>query len=444
MKILTAFILFYSAIFASPAFAQGMSIIRDTEIENTLKEWVAPVLQAAGMGRNQVDIVLVDSDEINAFVAGGANLFIYAGLIQKADYPEEIIGVMAHEIGHIQGGHLIETRRAAERATYQSILATVAGLGAAIATGEGGAATAISMGGSGAAQGRFFAHSRTQESAADQAALRYLRGAEINPQGLVTFLEKLEGQELLPASQQSGYMRTHPLTRDRISAMKEGARQSPYTSATGKSEKQHEFDLIRAKLRAFREPHMVARYYNPDSDDEIDAYANAIMHYRQRDYDQALASFDTLLKKHPQNAAYTEMKAQILRDAGRLDEAENYYKKTLSLINGDAPLSKTSLAHVMIEQQKYTAEVEQLLNEALQEDNREIRAYRLLATLKGRQGYESDAQYFLAEEAAASGRRSEAKQLLAIAMKSGDLSGDIRYKAQDLKIYLDTLPGKAD
>ena len=101
------------------AQAQGLSIIRDTEIESTLREWATPVLQAAGLSPDQVQIILVDSDEINAFVAGGANLFLYAGLIERADYPEEVIGVMAHEVGHIQGGHLIETRRAMERATYQ-------------------------------------------------------------------------------------------------------------------------------------------------------------------------------------------------------------------------------------------------------------------------------------------------------------------------------------
>ncbi len=423
------------------AQAQGLSIIRDTEIESTLREWATPVLQAAGLSPDQVQIILVDSDEINAFVAGGANLFLYAGLIERADYPEEVIGVMAHEVGHIQGGHLIETRRAMERATYQSILSAVAGIGAAIATGDGGAATAISLGGSGAAQRGFFSHSRTQESSADQAALRYMESAQMNPQGLVTFLQKLEGQELLPVSQQSEYMRTHPLTRDRIGAMQSGAQRSPYVTELGISPKQQEFDFIRAKLRAFRQPNMVPRYYNIDSGQDIDMYAHAIMRYRKKDYDGALQLLDNLLVKDKNNADFLELKAQTLRDSGRLSEAEEAYRKTLETVKGEAPLIKVDLAQVLIEQHKSDREAENLLFSALQDDRHEISAYRLLATVRGRQGKEADAQYFLAEEAVATGRKQEANRLLAMAMHENRLSADIRTKARDLKIYLDSLPG---
>lgn len=435
---LTAVLMVFTPAFAK---AQGISIIRDTEIESTLTKWATPVLNAAGLSPNQVQIILVDSNDINAFVAGGANVFIYAGLIERAEYPEELIGVMAHEIGHIQGGHLIETRRAMERATYQSMLSAVAGIGAAIATGDGGAATAISLGGSGAAQSGFFSHSRTQESAADQAALRYMNSAEINPQGLVTFLEKLEGQELLPASQQSEYMRTHPLTRDRVSAMRSGVSDSPYLSELGDSERQLEFDYMRAKLRAFRQPHMVSRYYNLDSGNDIDLYAHAIMRYRQKDYNGALELFDTLISKQPANPDFIGLKAQTLRDAGRLAEAETAYRKTLDLTTGESPLIKVDLAQVMIEQQKYGSDVENLLFSAMQEDSHETSAYRLMATVRGRQGKQADAQYFLAEEATAMGRRKEASHLLQLAMGDKTLSPDIKTKAQDLKIYLDSLPG---
>jgi predicted Zn-dependent protease len=183
--------------------AQALNIIRDTQIEKTLEVWSAPILKEAGLSNDQVRLVLVNSDQVNAFVAGGANIFIYAGLIEKAEYPEEIKGVIAHEIGHITGGHLIAGRKAIERASFQSILATALGIGAAILTGDGRAAAAISAGGSGAATAGFLSHSRIQESAADQAGFQYMEDAGVNPQGIVSFLEKLEGQELLPASQQS-------------------------------------------------------------------------------------------------------------------------------------------------------------------------------------------------------------------------------------------------
>ena len=439
MKILILTFLAFIMI-ATPAKAQGLSIIRDTEIENLLEKWAEPILRQAGLTTDQVRLVLVDSDEVNAFVAGGSNIFIYAGLIQKAEYPEEVIGVLAHEAGHITGGHLIASRRAIEKASYQSILATALGIGAAIATGDAGAASALSIGGSGLAQRGFFGHSRIQESATDQAGLKYLDGANINPQGLVSFLEKLEGQELLPASQQSEYMRTHPLTRDRIETMRQGANQSASSRELGESIYQNDFDRMKAKLLAFRSPHIIPKYYRSDSNETIDLYANAIMNYRQKNYDGALDIFDVLLRQEPTNPYFHEMKAQILRDAGRLDESEQAYKKALSLLNNDAPLVNVNLAHVMIEQQNFGEEPENLLLSAIQNEVRDTRAFRLLATISGRNGREGDAQYYLAEEAAAQGNNTEARRLLELAEKNTTLSDKLKIKVLDLKKFLDGLP----
>lgn len=426
-----------------PTTSQAMSIIRDTEIENILQKWSEPVLKAADLKPNSVDIILVNSDSVNAFVAGGANIFIYSGLIEASEYPEEVIGVIGHEIGHIVGGHLIATKDAMEKASFQSILANVLGIGAAIVTGDGRAASAISLGGSGFAANGFLSHSRVQESAADQAGLSYLKKADINPNGLVSFLEKLEGQELLPASQQSEYMRTHPLTRNRIDTMRHAVKHVHSDPPLGQSINQHEFNRIKAKLMAFRTPHNIPRYYNGNSDNEIDLYAFAIMAYQQKDFKTAINKIDQAIAKKPKDPYLYEMKAQILRDSGNLAESEKCYKKSLNLIKTKAPLIKISLAHVMVEQRKNDAEVEKLLQSAIQDKGRDARAFRLMATLRGRQQLENDAQYFLAEEAITVGNKSEARRLLNLALNSGKLSSDLKIKANDLKLYLNRLP-KAD
>lgn len=430
-------------IFSSiPSQAQGMSIIRDTEIENILQKWAEPVIDASGLSSDQVDLILINRDEVNAFVAGGANIFIYTGLILKAEYPEEIIGVMAHEVGHITGGHLVSTKNAMERASFQSILSTVLGIGAAIATGDGRAANAIGVGGTGFAASGFLRHSRIQESAADQAGLKYLDGASINPAGMVTFLEKLEDQELLPVSQQSEYMRTHPLTRDRINSMRIGAEKSPLYNELGQSERQRDFDMVKAKLLAFTQPQNIPRYYDRLSKNMDDRYAYAIMHYQQNHFDKSIKIFDDLILENPKNPYFVEMRAQTQRDYGRLEKAENDYKKALKLLNGDAPLIQVSLAHVMIEQQKHTQYIEDLLISSLQKDKRNTTAYRLLATLKGRQGFEAQAQYYLAEEAILQGHKKDAKRLVSLAKKSGDLPQGLSVKANDLEIYLNRLLAK--
>lgn len=422
----------------APVKAQGLSVIRDTEIENILKKWSEPVLDTADLSNDQVRIVLINSPEINAFVAGGANIFIYAGLILKSEYPEELIGVIAHEVGHITGGHLIAGRNALEKASFQSILATVLGVGAAIVTGDSRAVGAIGAGGAGLAASGFLSHSRLQESAADQAGLKYLDGAQVNPAGIVSFLEKLESQELLPASQQSEYMRTHPLTRDRIDTMRIGAKESSFYGDLGESERQMEFDMMKAKLLAFIQPQNVTRYYQQNATDNASRYAYAIMHYQQKNYDAAVEIFDGLIADNPQNPYFIEMKAQTLRDSGQLEQAEIYYKQALTMVS-NAPLIQVALAHVMIEQQKNTTEVEDLLLSSLQSDKRDSRAFRLLATIKGRQGLEADAQYYLAEEAVSQGQGKEAQRLLILATESGDLSQNLKIKAKDLEIFLNRL-----
>lgn len=435
--------------FALPVQARGLNIIRDSEIETVLNKWAAPIFRAAGLSPSQVQIVLVNEGEVNAFVAGGSNIFIYAGLIQKAEFPEEVIGVMAHETGHITGGHLIATRRAAERASYQSMLASVLGIGAAIATGDGSAASAVALGGSSMATSGYLSHSRAQESAADQAALRYFRDAGMSPEGLVTFLQKLEGQELLPANQQSQYMRTHPMTRDRIDAMKSGLNMSPHAGKSTSTAMNDEFLRIKAKLLAFREPQQVPRFYRSDSKDTDALYAYAIMYYRQSKIDDALETMDVLLARYPNDPYFHEMKGQILRDSGRLNEAERSYRKALSLSKGDAPLLQISLAHILIElsqsggKASLMNEAETLLKKAMTKESHDTRPYRLLATVEGRRGNEAAARYYLAEEAAAHGRHAEARSLLSLATHHQGLNGAMAVKAQDLKKYLDTLPDKA-
>jgi len=435
-------------LFAPSAWA--LNIIRDTQIEAVLNKWAQPILKQAGLEPRQVNIVLVNSPNVNAFVAGGANIFIYAGLIDKADYPEEIQGVIAHEIGHITGGHLISLKSASRKASFQSILTSALGIGAAILTGDGRAASAIVAGGSASAQAGFLKHSRTHESAADQAAFKYLNNADINPHGFLSFLEKLQEDEFLPASQQAEYMRTHPLTRDRIETAQflNKKANTDQVDALGQSSHQIDFDLIKAKLKAFNTPSQIIGYYNIDSGGIIPTFAYAIMHYRQNDTDRAITLIDQVIdmaqkQSDPNYPYFIEIKAQILRDAGRLPQAQSNYHHVLTLLKGqDIPLIKTNLAHVMLQQNISSTDIENLLSQAIQSPKRDNRAYRLMATYKGRKGLEADAQYYLAEEAIAHNNKKLARKFINHATHDDTLSPNLVIKANDLKTYIDSLPNK--
>lgn len=413
--------------------ADAPIIIRDTEIETAFKGWISPLLKAAGMGENSVDLILVQSPQINAFVAGGANIFLYTGLIDRTENPSEIVGVLAHELGHVEGGHLVGMRAALERASYESILGIVLGIGAAIVTGNGGAANAIITGSGSMAQSRFLAHSRINESSADQAAMRLMESTAINPRGMGSFLEKLQSEELLPSSQQSEYVRTHPLTRDRIDAVETRIEQSAYKDEPIPAAWTEQHARIKAKLLAFINPGRVPWVYD-DKDASVPArYARAIAAYRQKEVDKALSEIDSLIRDEPDNPYFHEMKGQMLRDFGRLAEARPYYEKAVALLP-DAGLIRIDLAHVILESGGAGADDQAIdhLERALRDEPRSAHAHRLLATAYGRKGEESRARLHLAEEALMQGRLPYARQLAEGVIKTAGEGSREALQARDI------------
>lgn len=430
-------VLLLAALFAGPAKAQ--SIIRDAEIESYIQEWLKPVFDAAGMSPDQVKIIIVQGDDINAFVAGGSNIFLYTGLLQKTENPGEVIGVVAHELGHITGGHLIRGREAMEQASYESILGMILGVGAAIATGDGGAAVAVGSGASSMAQRRFLTYSRAFESSADQAALKFMDKAQISPVGLESFMHKLEDQELRPTSQQSEYVRTHPLTRDRIDAINQRAESSPYKNKPWPAAWNTQHKMMLAKLEGFIKPQQVVWNYD-DRDTSREAMtAKTIAAYRQDEVPKALKLSDQLLAMEPDNPYFLELKGQMLKDFGRVAESVPYYEKAVAK-KPDSGLIRMALAHAQIETAGNDAaklqKAIQNLQVALKDEPRSSYIHRLMATAYGRAGDESRAKLHLAEEALLQRKFTYAKNQANNALK-GLKSGSADWiRANDILNYI--------
>lgn len=239
---------------------------------------------------SQVNIILIQSPDVNAFVAGGANIFIHTGLIQKTENADEVIGVIAHELRTaFAGGHLTRTGEVAKNASFEAMIGALIGIGAAVATGDGGAAAAGISIGQGQAMNKFLAYSRIQKSSADQAPFtRFMTGAGIDPEGLPSFLDKLSSQELLLTSQQSQYARTHPLSRDRVENLRSKVDASPLRGKQIPPSWSDQYARIKAKLTGFIAPQQVLYLY-PSSDQSMPAqYARAIAAYRMNHVEEAL------------------------------------------------------------------------------------------------------------------------------------------------------------
>lgn len=423
----------------APVSASAQTIIRDTEIEDYMKDWFEPVFNAAGMSGEQVNVIIVQDPSVNAFVMGGANIFLYTGLIQKTENPGELIGVVAHELGHIAGGHLIRGREAMENASYEAMLATILGGVAAAASGNAGAAAAIGTGGAGVAQRRMLSTARTYESSADQAALRYMNGAGLDPTGLKTFMQKLENEELVPTSQQSEYVRTHPLTRNRIDAISTGVTNSTSRGKPMPAAWTEQHARMKAKLIGFINPGQVGWTYN-DLDKSVPAqYAYAIAAYRQNKMKDAISRMDKLIAAEPNNPYFHELKGQMLVDFGRVADGIPSYEKALSM-RPDAALMRVALAHAIIEtagsdNKKLQRAVEHL-KRAQREDPRSTRVHRLMATAQGRMGNEPAARLHLAEEALLQGRRDYAKSHADYAVANLPKGSPDRLRAQDILSFI--------
>ncbi len=414
------------------------SVIRDTEIENILHEWAQPIFKAANIAPENVNLILLQSNGLNAFVAGGANIFFYTGLLVKTTGPDEVIGVLAHELGHISGGHLIAGRESLRHASYESIIGTIIGIGAAVLSGSGDAALAVSSGVSNYAARKYLARSRVNEASADQAAMSYFEKAKLSPRGFESFMGTLKSQEYLPVSKQNEYVRSHPLTQYRIEALQARIAQSPYKDKPYPQNWVAQHERLKAKLIGYITPEQVQWIYD-DRDKSIAAqYARAIAHYRTDDVDRALSGIDALLMEEVDNPYFLELKGDMLVNFGRGKEALPYYRRAINILN-KAPMIRVALGKALLEggnNIEYQKEAVQHLERALIDERRSPRIHRLLAIAYGRMGFEDIANIHLAEEAVLQHRIPYAKKLAEVALKNMKKGSREWLKAQDVLSYI--------
>ena len=391
---------------AQPVAAQ--SILRDAETEAFLDEISAPLIAAAGLEPENVDVVLVNDRSINAFVAGGQIVYIHSGLIEAADSAEEVQGVIAHELGHITGGHILRYGEGAASATKISLLSVLAGIGAALA-GAGEAAMGVMALGQQAALGQFLSFSRTQESSADFAGAEYLSKAGVSGRGSLTFFGKLLNQEYrygYSQSDEAGFYRTHPLSGDRIAALREVYEKDPAWDRPPNARNQANFDRVKAKLTGYiAKPSATLRDY-PETDQSIPAlYARAYAYHQNARVDRALDAADALIATSPNDPYFLELKGQVLLESGRPGEALDPLRRATALTNSE-PLIASMFGHALIatEDPANYEEAERVLRAAVGRDRRNPFAWYQLGVVYAARGDTARARLATAEQQVMSGQ----------------------------------------
>lgn len=392
-----------------PVAAQ--SILRDAETEALLEDMMDPLLVAAGLRPGQVRVHLLSDRSINAFVAGSQDIYIHSGLIEAADSANEVQGVLAHELGHIMGGHAIRVNDGAKAATGISLLSLLLGA-AAIAAGGGEAGMGVMMAGQQAALGKFLAFSRVQEATADAAGAQYLSKAGISGRGSLAFFKKLQNLEFRYAVKQDddqAYGRTHPLSGDRIQALREVYVVDPAWDKPGDTAIEARFKRVKAKLEGFiAEPQRTLRQY-PESDTSVPArYARAYAWHKSAYPQRALGEVKGLLASNPEDPYFLELEGQVLLESGHPKEAIPPLRK--AVVNSRSqPLIAALLGHALIatEDSANFAEAEEVLKTAVALDNQNPFAWYQLGIVYANRGDQARAALASAERYNLEGGQSQ-------------------------------------
>jgi predicted Zn-dependent protease len=429
---------------------KGLPALRDAEAEQLLRDYTRPVLRAAGLEKQNIQIVIINDSAFNAFVADGHRIFVNYGALMQSETPNQIIGVLAHETGHLAGGHLARLRAQLARAQTQLIIATLLGVGAlaaSSATSSSGALASAGAAGISAPQEviqrSLLSYQRQQEENADRAGVTFLTATGQSAKGMYDTFKRFSNDSLFAAHGADPYVQSHPMAADRVAALEEIARSSPYWDKKDDAALQLRHDMMRAKISAFMERQdTVYRRYPLSNDTLPSRYAHAITTYLHGDLRAALAQIDGLIERQPANPYFYELRGQALLEAGRPLEAIAPLRKAVQL-SGNAPLIEMLLGQALIasDNKAYIEEAITILRAAVERETEAPLGYTQLAMAYGRKGDAAQADLASAEAAYVRGDNKTAREIAARAKTRFAIGTPGWIKADDI-IAAKPLPGQ--
>ncbi len=393
-------------------------ILRDAEIEQFLSDYSRPLFEAAGLPSESVGIHIIGDSALNAFVSNGLNVYVFTGLIVTADTPNQIEGVLAHETGHMSGGHLARSDEMIKAATRPMMLSLVLGA-AAIAAGAPDAGMSILSLGQTIGQSKFLTYSRGQESRSDQAAIGFLDEVGHSTRGLQEFFAKLRNQQLISGYKANPYFQTHPMAGSRIVALETRAQESEFYDRVDPPEEVHRLKMIQAKINGFMQaPHATLRQYPLSDQSEPARYARAVAHYRGADLKKATHEIDRLIEGDPDNPFFWELKGQMLFEHGKIADSIEPHR-TSTTIAPQYSLLKINLARALVASNEPEAIVEAIgiLRVALNMDPENVFGWTELARAYATQRNEAMASLAQAEAYYAARNLPEAHRFASRSMK---------------------------
>lgn len=434
---LAIFGLIFLMLFQAEVSLAENSIIRDTEIEKFIHETTDPIFLLAGLDPRSIKVFIIGDNSINAFVAGGQNLFINTGLIRKYKTPDALIGVIAHEVGHIAGGHLVRSYERGSSLEKQMVLGYVLGI-AAIFAGSPEAGSAMILGSSQIAERSFLKFSRSQEEAADSLAIQYLAKMHYPADGLIGLLEGFDADLIGFKDKIDEYQITHPVSRKRIDLIKSKTANQKFSDQKINQKLQSKLNRILEKLEGFLDdPQKLIEKYDRDHSDRA-IYIKSIAYFRLGEFKKAQNFLEKIIKISPQDGFLYELQGDFFFGSGKNDEAIAAYKKAIkNLGEKDAVISRINLANCVIaavesEQDLLKIAIENL-NQARKFENENPILFKSLSRAYEKIGDKARSALMLAEFNFLTDNKEKCQKLAKEALESlAEIATAERIRAQDL------------
>jgi predicted Zn-dependent protease len=429
---------------------KGPPILRDTESEALLREYTRPILRTAGLEKQNIQMVIINESVFNAFVADGRRIFVNYGAIMQSETPNQIIGVLAHETGHLAGGHLAKMREQLAQAQTQMIIAMLLGAGALVAGARGGGNSGLANAGAAAVAGpqemirrNLISYVRQQEENADRAGVKFLTATGQSAKGMYETFKRFTNESLFAAHGADPYLQSHPMPAERVAALEELARSSPYWDKKDDPALQLRHDMMRAKISGFMERQDTVYRRYPMSDTSLPArYAHAITTYLHGDLRSAVAQIDGLIQLQPANPYFYELRGQALLEGGKPAEAIAPLRKAVQLSN-NAPLIEMLLGQALVasDNKAYTEEAISILRAAVARETEAPIGYTQLAMAYGHKGDYAQADLASAQAAYLRGDNKTARDLASRAKTRFAIGTPGWVKADDI-VSAKPMPGE--
>lgn len=431
------FILILAIFFQSPYLfgntnlQRGMAI-RDAEIEKILKSYIHPIFRQAKLNPKDLNLIILIEPDANAAATLNNTMIINTGFILRTESLAEVVGVLAHEVGHMEGQHVVRSIGAMEETRRATLISAAIGMGLGMLAQRPDLAAALAFGSSISGIYAYLKYNRAEEGSADQAAVRYLNGLCWPADGLISFFKKLLGQELLGESLQDPYVRSHPLTRDRIMAIEsqiQNSCQKPFPQKMLEG-----YTIMKTKLIAFLDtPQNVIKRYTQQT--PLDLYAQAIAHYRMGHTNKAIHLLESIKSSYAHPAYVIELMGQIYYEAGQIDQSIKAYREALTYDSSD-PIFKMNLALSLISKnsQSDLKEAKALLESVQKIEPQNLSVWHFLSIVYGRQNQMDLMALSLAEKAVLMKDWKEAHEQVRRALHFAKKGSTAYLRAQDLQI----------